>query len=60
MQRVLDDPSFRIAAARLGAQVRAEADSGAALAELEALVPRVRGPAPHLRRALTCPMRRAR
>ena len=59
VQRVLDDPSFRTAAARLGAQVRAEADSGAALAELEGLVPRAAA-APHLRRALTCPMRRAR
>ena len=39
VQRVLDDPSYRAAAVRLGAAVRAEADSGAALTELEALVP---------------------
>lgn len=37
VEHVLDDPSFRDAAARLGEQLRAEADSGAALAELEAL-----------------------
>ncbi len=37
VQQVLDDPSFRTAAARLGQQLQAEADSGAALAELEAL-----------------------
>jgi UDP:flavonoid glycosyltransferase YjiC (YdhE family) len=37
VQHVLDDPSFRTAAARLGEQLRSEADSGAALAELEAL-----------------------
>jgi hypothetical protein len=34
---VLDDPSFRTAAAGLGEQLRAEADSDAALAELEPL-----------------------
>jgi UDP:flavonoid glycosyltransferase YjiC (YdhE family) len=37
VQQVLADPSYRAAAARLGAQLRAEADSGAALAEVEAL-----------------------
>jgi MGT family glycosyltransferase len=37
IRQVLDHPSFRTAAARLGDQLRAEADSGAALAELEAL-----------------------
>jgi len=37
VKQVLDDPSFRTVAARLGEQLRAEADSGAALAELEAL-----------------------
>jgi MGT family glycosyltransferase len=37
VQRILDDPSFRISAVRLGDQIRTEADSGAALAELEAL-----------------------
>ncbi len=37
VQQVLDDPSYRTAAARLGEQLRAEAASGAALAELEAL-----------------------
>ncbi len=42
VRRVLDDPSFRAGASQLGEQVRAEADSGAVLAELEALVrPRV-------------------
>ena len=43
VRQVLDDPSFRTAAARLGDQLRAEADSGAALAELEALA----SPAPN-------------
>jgi len=37
IQRVLDDPSFRTAAAHLGDQLRAEADSGAVVTELEAL-----------------------
>jgi MGT family glycosyltransferase len=37
VRHVMDDPSFRTAAARLGEQLRSEADSGAALAELEAL-----------------------
>ena len=37
VRRVLDDPSYRRCAARLGEQLRAEAESGAALAELEAL-----------------------
>jgi UDP:flavonoid glycosyltransferase YjiC (YdhE family) len=37
IQRVQNDPSFRTAALRLGDQLRAETDSGAALAELEAL-----------------------
>ena len=37
VRQVLDDPSFRTAAERLGAQLQAEADTGAALAELEAL-----------------------
>lgn len=43
VQRVLGDPSFHSAAAELGARVRAEAGSGAALVELEALVPRTAG-----------------
>jgi len=38
VQRVVDDPSYRNAARCLGDQIRAEADSGAALVELEALV----------------------
>ena len=38
VQHVLDDPSFQTAAARVGERLRAEAESGAALAELEALV----------------------
>ncbi len=37
VQRVLDDPSYRTAAAGLGERIRAEAESGAAQAELEAL-----------------------
>jgi UDP:flavonoid glycosyltransferase YjiC (YdhE family) len=37
VQRLIDDPSYRAAARRLGDQLRAEAGSGAALAELEAL-----------------------
>jgi MGT family glycosyltransferase len=37
VQQVLGDPSFRTAAARLGEHLRAEATSGAVLAELEAL-----------------------
>ncbi len=37
VERVQNDPSFRTAATRLGDQLRAEAASGAALAELEAL-----------------------
>lgn len=37
VQRVLTDPSFQQAAARLGEQLHTEADSGAALSELEAL-----------------------
>jgi MGT family glycosyltransferase len=37
IQRVLDDPSYRQAAARLGEQVRAEADRDLVVAELEAL-----------------------
>jgi UDP:flavonoid glycosyltransferase YjiC (YdhE family) len=37
VQQVLDDPSFQKAAAGLGDQLRAEADSGAAVSELEAL-----------------------
>lgn len=37
VQRLIDDPSYAAAARRLGDQLRAEADSGAALAELEAL-----------------------
>ena len=40
IERVRSDPSFRQAARRLGDQLRAEADSGAALAELEALARR--------------------
>jgi UDP:flavonoid glycosyltransferase YjiC (YdhE family) len=38
VRRVLDDPSYRRSATRLGEQLRAEAESGAAVAELEALV----------------------
>ena len=38
VRRLLDDPSYRRCAARLGEQLRAEAESGAAVAELEALV----------------------
>ena len=38
VRQVLDDPSYRRCAVRLGEQLRAEAESGAALAELEALV----------------------
>lgn len=37
IQHVRNDPSFKTAATHLGAQLRAEADSGAALSELEAL-----------------------
>jgi MGT family glycosyltransferase len=37
VQRVLDDPSYRRAAARLGEQVRADADRGLVVTELEAL-----------------------
>ena len=37
VQRVLQDPSFRDAAQRLGGLIRAETDSGTALGELEAL-----------------------
>jgi len=37
VRRVLDDSSFRRCATRLGEQLRAEAESGAALAELEEL-----------------------
>lgn len=37
VRQVLDDPSYRAAAARLGEQLRTEADSGAAVAELEGL-----------------------
>ena len=37
VRRVLDDPSYRRCAARLGEQLRAEAESGAAVAELEGL-----------------------
>ena len=37
VRQVLDDPSYRRCAVRLGEQLRAEAESGAALAELEAL-----------------------
>lgn len=37
VQTLLGDPSYAAAARRLGDQLRAEADSGAALAELEAL-----------------------
>ncbi len=37
VQQVLDDPSFKTAATLLGEQLRAEADRGAALAELEGL-----------------------
>jgi MGT family glycosyltransferase len=39
VQRVLDDPSFRTAAARLGASIRRDAASGALVAELEGLAP---------------------
>ncbi len=42
VQRILDDPSYAAAASRLGAQLRAESDSGAALAELEGLARRDR------------------
>lgn len=37
VQRVLDDPSYRTAAARLGAQLQAETDRDLAVAELDAL-----------------------
>ena len=37
VRQVLDDPSYRRCAAQLGEQLHAEAESGAALAELEAL-----------------------
>ena len=37
IQQVWNTPSFKAAAARLGEQLRAEAESGAALAELESL-----------------------
>lgn len=37
VHQVLDDPSYRLAAARLGAELRAEADRGLAVIELEAL-----------------------
>jgi len=37
VRRVLDDPSYRRCAGRLGEQLRADAESGAAVAELEAL-----------------------
>ena len=37
VRQVLDDPSYRRRATRLGEQLRAEAGSGAALAEMEAL-----------------------
>lgn len=37
VQRLMDDPSYTVAARRLGDRLRAEAESGAALAELEAL-----------------------
>ena len=37
VRRLLDDPSHRRCAARLGEQLRAEAESGAAVAEMEAL-----------------------
>ena len=40
IEHVLDGTSFQTAAARLGAKLRAEADSGAALNELEALAHR--------------------
>ena len=42
VRQVLDDPSYRRHAARLGEQLRAEAESGAAVAELEALAGVVR------------------
>jgi UDP:flavonoid glycosyltransferase YjiC (YdhE family) len=37
LRKVLDDPTYQIAAPHLGERSRAEADRGAALAELEAL-----------------------
>jgi UDP:flavonoid glycosyltransferase YjiC (YdhE family) len=37
VQQVLDDPAYRLAAADLGAKLRAEAESGAAIIELESL-----------------------
>jgi len=37
VERLLGDPSFKTAATLLGEQLRTEADSGAALAELEGL-----------------------
>ena len=37
VRQVIEDPSYRRCAARLGEQLRAEAESGAVLAELEAL-----------------------
>jgi UDP:flavonoid glycosyltransferase YjiC (YdhE family) len=41
IERVRTDPSYRAAATHLGAQLHAEAMSGAAVAELEALAARV-------------------
>jgi UDP:flavonoid glycosyltransferase YjiC (YdhE family) len=46
VHQVLTDPSFRAAALALGEQVRGEANSGAAIAELEALTARTRRSAP--------------
>ena len=40
VRRLLEDPSYRRCATRLGEQLRADAESGAALAELEALATR--------------------
>lgn len=49
VERVLQDPSFRDAAQRLGSRIQAETDSGTVLSELEALaaprVPRQQRPA---------------
>jgi MGT family glycosyltransferase len=46
VRQVLDDPSYRRRAARLGEQLRAEAESGAAVAELEALAGAARAARP--------------
>jgi UDP:flavonoid glycosyltransferase YjiC (YdhE family) len=46
VRRLLDEPGFREAAARLGARVRAEAQADEAVAELERLAPNDRQAVP--------------